>query len=80
MGDRSAHSVLHAPAPGPCNATRDIGHCPMWQGQHTKAIPTRGSHLYNSEMSAHAVRDLKTTKVVLVLLRAIHMMTCSDSL
>ena len=27
--------------------------------------------MYNSEMSTRAVRDLKTTKVVLVLLRAI---------
>ena len=36
--------------------------------------------MYNSEMSARAVRDLKTTKVVLVLLRAICATTHSDLL
>ena len=36
--------------------------------------------MYNSEMSARAVRDLKTTKVVLVLLREIRATTRSDSL
>ena len=36
--------------------------------------------MYNSEMSTRAVRDLKTTKVVLVLLRAICATMRSDSL
>ena len=80
MGVRSALSVPLTPALGPCNAMRDVGRPPMWQGQLTCASPTRGSHLYNSEMSACAVRDLKTTRVVLVLLRAIPATTRSDSL
>ena len=80
MGDRSALSVPRAPAPGPCNATCDVRHCPMWQGQLTKASPTWGYHLYDSEMSAHAVRVLQTTRVVLVLLRAMRTTTRSDSL
>ena len=59
---------------------RDVGRPPTWQGQLTCASPTRGSRLCNSGMSARAVRDLKTTKVVLVLLRAIRATMCSDSL
>ena len=80
MGDRSAHSIPRAPTPGPCNATRNVGRPPTWQGRRTKTNPTRGSYLYNSEMSARAVRDLKTTKVVLVLLRAIRATTRSKLL
>ena len=80
MGDQSAHSVPHVPTPGPCNVTRDVGRPPIWQGRRTKTNPTRGSCLYNSEMSARAVRDLKTTNVVLVLLRVICATTRSDLL
>ena len=44
------------------------------------ANPTWGSCLCKSEMSAHIVRALKSTRVVLGLLRVIHVMMCSDSL
>jgi hypothetical protein len=40
--------------------------------------PTWGYCLCRSEMSTHAVRDLETTRVVLVILRAIPVMTHSD--
>ena len=73
-------SVLCAHTLGPCNTTRDIRCPPTWQGWLTKASPTWGSHLYNSKMSARAVRVLQSTRVVLVLLRAIQAMLCSDSL
>ena len=80
MGDRSAMSIPHTPAPGPCNTTHDIGCCPMWQGRLTKASPTQGSRLCKSKMSARAVRVLETTRVALVLLRAIRMTTHFNSL
>ena len=80
MVDQSMYSVPCAPAPGPCNVTRNVWHCPTWQGQLTKASPTWGYCLCESEMSAHTVRVLKTTRVVLVLLRVIHMTTHSNSL
>ena len=80
MGDRSTLSVPHAPAPGPCNVTCDVRRCPTWQGQLTKASLTWGYHLYDSKMSAHAVRVLETTRVVLVILRAIHVTMRSDLL
>jgi hypothetical protein len=80
MGNRSALSVPHVPAPGPCNVKCDVRRCPTWQGQLTKASPTWGYHLYDSKMSAHAVRVLETTRVVLVILRAICVTTRSDLL
>ena len=76
----SASSVPRVPTPGPYNATRDVRRCPTWQGQCTRTSPTWGYHLCKSEMSTCAVRDLETTRVVLVLLRAIPATTCSDLL
>ena len=75
MGNQSVHSIPCVPALGPCNVTRDVGCPPMWQGRLTCTSPTQGSRLYNSEVSAHAVRDLKTTRVVLGLLRVIRATT-----
>ena len=80
MGNRSTLSVPCAPAPGPCDVMCDIRRCPIWQGQLTKASPTWGYHLYDSKMSAHTVRVLETTRVVLMILRAIHATTHSDLL
>ena len=58
-------SILYAPAPGPCNVTHDIQHCPTWQGRLTCTNPTWGTRLYKFKMSARAVRVLKSTRVVL---------------
>ena len=80
MGNQSMLSVLCMPALGPCNATSNVGHPPTWQGRRTKTNPTWGSRLYNSEMSARAVRVLQTTRVVLVILRANRVMMHSNLL
>ena len=80
MGDRSMLSILRTPTLGPCNATCDIRCRPTWQGRLTCASPTRGSHLYDSEMSTRAVRALQSTRVVLVLLRVIQVTPLSDLL
>ena len=49
-------------------------------GQLTCTNPTWGTCLCKSKMSARSVRDLESTRVVLVLLRAICTMMCSNSL
>jgi hypothetical protein len=50
---------------------RDIGHCPMWQGQLWNAKPHWGCHLCTPRMPVHALRALKLPKLLLVLLRVI---------
>ena len=79
-GDWSVTSVLCTPTPGPCNATHNVRHHPTWQGQLTCTSPTWGSRLCKSGMPACAVRVLKSTRVVLGLLRVIQAMLHSNLL
>jgi hypothetical protein len=78
--DRPLSSDPYAPAPGPCNAARDVGHHPTWQGRLGSTKPHWGHRLCASGMPARALRALKPPKLLLVLLRAIWEAQRADSL